>query len=124
MTGRNDGTHSALTSQGYHITSTLPVVAYQFNPLDNVSVFSNDASVLIPTSAIDRTYTVVGWPQTIANDPSHPMDDGTDFDHTRSDEDLRAFLTILGTQDATHVHVDLGDQVVRVVGLTPGTVLT
>jgi hypothetical protein len=50
----------------YRVTSTIPVIAYQFNPLDNVGVFSNDASLLLPTSAIGRTYTVVGWPQTIA----------------------------------------------------------
>jgi hypothetical protein len=30
----------------YRVTSELPVVAYQFNPLENVSVFSNDASLL------------------------------------------------------------------------------
>lgn len=119
--GLNDGTHTKLSSQAYRITSTLPVVAYQFNPLDNVSVFSNDASLLVPTSAIDSHYTVVAWPQTIANDPMRPNDNDFDFDHSRMDEDLRAFLTVLGTQATTHVHITLGSQVVRVVGLTTGT---
>jgi len=69
-TGFNDGTHTALTTRSYRISSTLPVVAYQFNPLENVDVFSNDASLLLPTSAAGDDYTVVGWPQTLSSVPS------------------------------------------------------
>lgn len=111
--GLNDGTHSALTSNAYRITSTTPLIAYQFNPLDNVGVFSNDASLLLPTSAIGRTYTVIGWPQTIA-DSTIPAED---FDPTRRDEDLRAFLTIVGTSEETHVRITLGELVRRVVAV-------
>jgi len=68
--GFNDGPHTALTSRAYRISSELPVVAYQFNPLDNVGVFSNDASLLLPTSAAGDEYTVVGWPQTLSSVPS------------------------------------------------------
>jgi hypothetical protein len=77
-----------------------------------VDVFSNEASLLIPTSAIGPRYTVVGWPQTIGNsdDPSQ------DFDFTTDDEDLRAFLTIIGTAQGTHLQVELGPDVVQVVG--------
>jgi hypothetical protein len=117
--GISEGSHSALTSNAYRVTSTLPIVAYQFNPLDNVSVFSNDASLLIPTSGVDGHYTVVGWPQTIAN----TTDPQTDFDPSRTDEDLRAFLTIVGTQANTTVSVDLGIQALQVVGLAAGTIL-
>ncbi|GAB5550381.1 MAG: IgGFc-binding protein [Sandaracinaceae bacterium] len=109
--GLNDGTHSALSSNAYRVTSILPIIAYQFNPLDNVGVFSNDASLLLPTSAIGQTYTVVGWPQTIA-DSSNPNED---FDPRVDDEDLRAFLTIVGSQAGTHVTVTLGPQVREVV---------
>ncbi len=111
--GLNDGTHSALTSNAYRVRSTLPIIAYQFNPLDNVGVFSNDASLLLPTSAVGAEYTVVGWPQTIA----HSTNPNEDFDLTRDDEDLRAFLTIVGTAAQTHVTVEFGDAIRRVVGL-------
>lgn len=111
--GMNDGTHTALTPNAYRVRSTLPIIAYQFNPLDNVGVFSNDASLLLPTSAINRNYTVVGWPQTIA----HSEDPNEDFDSRRDDEDLRAFLTIVGTQPTTRVKVTFGAEVRRVIGL-------
>ncbi len=115
-TGMNDGTNTAVTSRGYRIRSTLPIIAYQFNPLDNVGVFSNDASLLLPTSALGQHYHIVAWPQTIANDNTNP---DHDFDSSRTDEDLRAFLTIMGTAMNTHVHVTLGQKVVLVVGAGP-----
>jgi len=108
--GHNDGTHSALTSNAYRIRSTLPVVAYQFNPLDNVGVFSNDASLLLPTSAIGNEYTVVSWPQTLANSPNVTEN---------SNIDLRAFLTVIGTAENTTATITLGPHVVRVLGV-PG----
>jgi hypothetical protein len=114
--GMNDGTHTAVTSQAFRISSQLPIIAYQFNPLDNVGVFSNDASLLLPTSAIGRRYTVVAWPQTIANDD---LDPERDFDSSRDDEDLRASLTIVGTQRETAVQITLGDRVDTVVGAGP-----
>ena len=46
----------------YKIVADAPVVAYQFNPLDNVDVFSNDASLLIPTTTWDAEYYVMTWP--------------------------------------------------------------
>lgn len=114
-TGLNDGTHTAVTSHAYRVVATHPITAYQFNPLENVNVFSNDASLLLPTSALGTEYTVVGWPQTIgdSDDPSQ------DFDSTSSDEDLRAFLTILGTIEDTDLSIELGDEVVKVVGAGP-----
>lgn len=112
-TGFNDGTHSALTSNAYRVTSVLPIIAYQFNPLDNVGVFSNDASLLLPTSAVGEVYTVVGWPQTIA----HSTNPSEDFDPSTDDEDLRTFLTIVGTVPGTQVEITLGNRVGRVIGI-------
>ena len=113
--GLNDGTHTCVSSAAYRITSVLPITAYQFNPLENVNVFSNDASLLYPLSALGNAYTIVGWPQTIG-DSDNPEQD---FDTTSSDDDLRAFLTILGTEAGTKVDIQLGKDVVRVVGAGP-----
>ncbi len=102
----NTGTHTALSRAAYRIESTLPVVAYQFNPLENVSVFSNDASLLKPTEALGEegplalSYVVAGWPQTIASTD----DPNTNF-NPLSPINLRAFLTIVGTREDTHVRV-------------------
>lgn len=109
--GINDGTHSAVSSNAYRVTSTFPISAYQFNPLENVHVFSNDASLLLPVAALGSRYTVVGWPQTIGNSPNPDQD----FDHTSSNEDLRAFLTVVGARESTHLQVELGRRVGEVV---------
>jgi IgGFc binding protein len=104
----NTGTNTALTRHAYRIHASSPVVAFQFNPLDNVNVFSNDASLLKPTEAlapledsVTPTYVVLGWPQTIAN----TSDPDTNFS-PQNPVSLRAFLTLVGTAPNTHVHVD------------------
>lgn len=102
----NTGTHTALTRHAYRVRSDFPVVAYQFNPLENVAVFSNDASLLYPTEALtydaslQLTYVVLGWPQTIAitDDPN------TNFDPLNPTS-LRATLTLVGTRDDTTIRV-------------------
>jgi hypothetical protein len=103
----NTGTHTALTRHAYRVKSSFPVVAYQFNPLENVNVFSNDASLLKPVEALEPgsstealMYAVLGWPQTIATTD----DPDTNFSSTNP-SDLRAFLTLVGTRPDTHVRV-------------------
>jgi hypothetical protein len=114
----NTGTHTALTRHAYRVTSDFPVVAFQFNPLDNVNVFSNDASLLKPATSLgpisdelQPAYVAIGWPQTIAST------DNPDTNFNPSDPiDLRAFLTIVGTRPHTKVRVTT---TVRVVGGGP-----
>ena len=107
----NTGTHTALSRGAYRVRSDVPIVAYQFNPLENVNVFSNDASLLLPTPALGggsgRSYVIAGWPQTIATSENPDQNFGTD---------LRAFLAVVGTQPDTHVHVKT---TARIVGGGP-----
>lgn len=53
---------SGISASAYRLVSTAPVVAYQFNPLDNVDVFSNDGSLLIARHAFDTKYYAMTWP--------------------------------------------------------------
>ena len=94
------GTGTALSRGAFRVRSDVPIVAYQFNPLDNVSVFSNDASLLLPTAALGdgngRQYVIAGWPQTIARSENPDQN---------FDQDLRVFLAIVGTAKDTKVHM-------------------
>lgn len=94
------GSHTALTRGAYRVRSDVPIVAYQFNPLENVGVFSNDASLLLPTAALGgaggRSYVIAGWPQTIAR---------SEIPEQNFDQNLRAFLAIVGTRTDTSVRI-------------------
>ena len=52
-----------ITESAFYIKSDLPITAAQFNPLENVDVFSNDASLLFPTTALGQRYIVMGREQ-------------------------------------------------------------
>ncbi len=111
----NQGSHTALSRGAFRIRSSVPIVAYQFNPLENVNVFSNDASLLFPTPALGggggRTYVVASWPQTIAvtEDPS-----------TSFGVNLRGYLAIVGTQPDTRVHLKTTARIVPGGPITNG----
>ena len=98
----NDGPGTFRSSHAYRIGSDAPLIAYQFNPLENVQVFSNDASLLLPTAALGTRYLVLSWPQTLAL---------TEEGATNGGIDLRAFLTIVGVEDGTNVTVDLSTDI-------------
>jgi hypothetical protein len=91
---QNSGSGTFVSPHGYHVVSTGPVVVYQFNPI--IQQYSNDASTLLPTSAIGFDYIVIGY--NTANpcgNPSLPV--ASIPDHTA--------ITILPTQDDTTVTV-------------------
>lgn len=55
-----------LSRQGFHIRSDQPIAAFMFNPLERydrlgATVATNDASLLIPTTALGRRYLAVTW---------------------------------------------------------------
>jgi hypothetical protein len=108
----NDGPGTFRSMTAYRVSSTAPLIAYQFNPLENVNVFSNDASLLLPTSALDNRYLVLGWPQTLAL-TGEPLTNGT--------IDLRAFLTIVASEDDTNVVVRLSTDILGGADIPPAS---
>ncbi len=96
VAGLNDGTGTCLSSRAYQVTSTYPVIAYQFNPLSNVGVFSNDASLLVPTNSLGGNYRFLGYPQQWSM-TTNPDTNGRD--------EIRAYMTIVGTVANTRVRV-------------------
>src|SRR5262249_54776652 len=99
----NDGPGTFVSHHAYHVKSTAPLIAYQFNPLDNVGVFSNDASLLLPTESLDHRYLVLSWPQTIAL---------TDDSATNMGLHLPPSLTVVAIADQTTVDVRLSTPIV------------
>jgi IgGFc binding protein len=95
----NDGPGTFRSLHAFRITSSAPLIAYQFNPLDNVGVFSNDASLLLPATSLDNHYLVLSWPQTLSTVEFPTL------------TDLRAFVTIVGLQPDTHVSVRLSTRI-------------
>ena len=60
---RWDAEDSFLGNRSVHIESSVPVAIHQFNPANNVGVYSNDASLLLPKVALGTRYRAACWPQ-------------------------------------------------------------
>ncbi|MFO7566934.1 MAG: IgGFc-binding protein [Enhygromyxa sp.] len=88
-------TGTAKTNNGFRITSTAPIVVYQFNTFTND--FSNDASLLLPSSGLGTVHRVIGYPTAnpIAPIPIAGVPD-------------RSSVAVIGTQDATEVKIRPG----------------
>ena len=95
---RTNDSQSCLSSRAYRITSTSPVVAYQFNPI--INDFSNGASLLIPTNGLDNDYLVLGWAT------SNPLSIPLPGVFVEGIPDYMN-LTIVGVKDGTTVQVTL-----------------
>src|SRR5262245_55562671 len=100
----------------YHLTSTVPVTVYQFNAIEYAGTggpmgkdwsacdqacgiwggcfsYTNDASILLPSTALTGTYRIAGA-------PSWTDDDGNSFIYP-------PYFAVTGTQDGTTVDVHL-----------------
>jgi hypothetical protein len=73
-----DGTTK--TNRSFRVQTTSPVVMHQFNPLNGEGVYTNDASLLLPSKVTGKTYLVMSWPQRTTG-------------HT-----LRGFATVVATE--------------------------
>ena len=76
---RRDVEGTILAPLAYRVKSSIPIIAYQFNPLENEDVFSNDASLLLPSHVLGNEYIVMTREQS--------------FDR------LRGYLTVIGIND-------------------------
>ena len=74
-----DVDHTGVAPLAYRVRSSIPIVAYQFNPLDNEEVFSNDASLLLPSHVLGKRYRVMTREQSFAR--------------------LRGFLTVIAIKE-------------------------
>jgi len=83
---RRDVDGTTIAPLAYHVRSGVPIVAYQFNPLDNEEVFSNDASLLLPSHVLGDEYIVMTREQSF--------------------DSLRGYLTVVGiSEEPTVVNV-------------------
>ena len=109
---RLDVENTARTNRSFHLTSTQPVIAYQFNPLNDVGVASNDASLLLPETSLGTQYFVVTWPSGVAFMGMDPQ---------------TAWFTIVGTTPGTtQVSITFAADVIdggvpELQGITAGT---
>ena len=90
MPDQHDAPGTCLSSNALHVTSTAPIVVYQFNNFTHD--YSTDASLLLPTTAIGTQYRVIGWPS------GHPVALPGAFVE-------RTYVTVIGTQPNTMVTV-------------------
>ncbi|MEL6543899.1 MAG: IgGFc-binding protein [Myxococcota bacterium] len=76
---RRDVNNTMKGFMAYRVGSNVPVTAYQFNPLENVGVFSNDASLLLPVNTAGTSYVVMSREQSF--------------------DSLKGFVTVVGVSD-------------------------
>lgn len=89
LPARSTDDSQLMVGGAYRVTSDIPVIAYQFNPVDGASSYLSDASMLFPVPSLDTINDVIGW--------TSMMDNTNVFQH--------GYATIIGTSDGTVVTV-------------------
>jgi hypothetical protein len=85
---RRDADGTVVAPLAYRVRASIPITAYQFNPLANVDVFSNDASLLLPENVAGKYYFIMTREQTF--------------------HELRSYLTVAAVREGiTQVTVDV-----------------
>jgi hypothetical protein len=90
---------TSLQKTAYRIESSDPVVAYQFNPYCCNYNYTNDASLLMPTSALSGNYMYMSYP--VWDSPNRE----------EGDEPESPGITVVATEPNTEVSVDLREPV-------------
>jgi len=86
---------TTLEKYAYRIDSSQPIVAYQFNPYCCNYNYTNDASLLLPRSALTENYMYMSYP--VWDAPNR----------AEGDDPQSATITVLATEPETEVTVDL-----------------
>ncbi len=95
---------SMIAERAWHLEATGPVVAYQFNPIDNASkAASTDASLLIPVEAWGTEYYVMTRAQV----------------DVTANLSYRGTLTVVAAENNTEVTVTVGGKTAPGTGLPP-----
>ena len=89
--------------KAYRIVADQPIIAYQFNPLNNTDeAFSNDASLLIPGNTLGQEYWAVS---------------GDGIPGGERADNWSAYVTVVGTtEDPVEVTVEASDDIESVQG--------
>lgn len=90
---------SGISASAYRIRSNAPIVAYQFNPLDNEDVFSNDGSLLIPRTTFDTAYYALLWPTLNRRFPP------ASFPPITPTNDYNGYVAVVAWEDGTEIRV-------------------
>ena len=85
---------TCLSSRAFRIKSSNPIIVYQFNVFENA--YSNDASLLLPTSALGKVHRIINW------QAGHPIP--LNFPGIGNVRD-RSYVTVVGTEPGTQVKV-------------------
>ena len=102
-----DGT--GITRHSINVVSSIPVVAHQFSPLNNERVYSNDASLLLPTNTLGDEYYVINWPTQVLPCIIQPCPPSQ-----------HAFVTVLATEPGeTFVNVSTNAKIAAGPGINP-----
>jgi hypothetical protein len=89
---------------GFRLTADVPILAYQWNPY-GLELYSTDASLLIPKTSLDGTYIVAAW----GTGPGSSW------------QQLRSQVTVVATEEDTHVSFITSVNVASMGGVGPFT---